>query len=244
VHILLPIKNLSFAKQRLAKLLTPIERKELAQAMLKDVLEVLQSHNLVSGVTLLSDDTTAQWIAKNYQCNSLSQTSLNSHGLSDSVYAGSKHLCRLGIKDLMVIHGDVPLISAAEIDRLIIEYQNADHATVILTPDRRGTGTNCIICSTEFDFGFHYGENSLEKHCAQALLLGSKPQRSEQAGISCDIDYPHDLLHFITRLSANTAPFTQYFLRNQKILERLSQANHNHLLIDNTMTANVMPFAL
>ena len=63
VHALVPVKDLGLAKTRLAAVLTAEERRDLARAMLEDVLAALLASPVVVAITLLSDDPVADILA-------------------------------------------------------------------------------------------------------------------------------------------------------------------------------------
>lgn len=245
MHVLLPIKNLNFAKQRLSSLLNAAERRIFFQAMLNDVLQVLDDHPFIHGITLVSDDPSADALTNKYDLSCITQTSLKTQGLSDTVQAGVLFLGDNGIDDVMVLHGDLPLISEREITDLVHAYATAYKPTVMLTPDRRGTGTNCIVCPAQSNFQFHYGANSFDKHRAQASLCGLKTKVSEQQGISCDIDYPHDLLQFLAQVDSDNAANTQRFLHSNKVFNRLlTQPNDQPLTPHTPRLATVINLAI
>jgi 2-phospho-L-lactate guanylyltransferase (CobY/MobA/RfbA family) len=64
--ILIPIKNTSGAKQRLASVLDQPSRTRLAQAMLHDVLSALQEWNDCPRVGVVTGDPFAIQLAKEY----------------------------------------------------------------------------------------------------------------------------------------------------------------------------------
>src|SRR5579864_4237417 len=64
--ILVPIKNLQNAKQRLSPLLTVEERRALAQAMLEDVLHTLGGWQDRPPVALVTNDPLARDLGEEY----------------------------------------------------------------------------------------------------------------------------------------------------------------------------------
>ena len=64
--ILVPVKNLSSAKQRLSPVLDQLARTELAQAMLHDVLTTLYGWTERPQVAVVSSDLYAVMLARNY----------------------------------------------------------------------------------------------------------------------------------------------------------------------------------
>src|SRR5437763_13821815 len=64
--ILVPVKNLAGAKQRLAEVLTAEQRRSLAEAMLRDVLEALAQLDQPESVSIVTGDAVATAVASEY----------------------------------------------------------------------------------------------------------------------------------------------------------------------------------
>ena len=64
--ILIPVKNLSVAKQRLSSILDQRARTQLAQAMLHDVLEAVASWQYRPGVGIVTCDSFALGLAAKF----------------------------------------------------------------------------------------------------------------------------------------------------------------------------------
>ena len=77
--ILVPVKNLVDAKQRLSSILTPEERFALAQAMCEDVLQALASWQSRPSVAVVTSDSFARDLAARFNFEAVSYTHLGSH---------------------------------------------------------------------------------------------------------------------------------------------------------------------
>ena len=163
VYAILPLKDFVNAKQRLAGVLAPHERRGFFQAMVEDVLDVLSQHELIEQVVVLSDDPSAALLAERYQVQHWSEKSLNAKGLNGVISAAAKKLAGQGINDLMIVHGDLPLISHEDIRQLVELHQLSSKPAVTISPDTAEQGTNCMLCSPPAVIKFYYGENSLLK---------------------------------------------------------------------------------
>lgn len=215
--VVLPAKNFSYAKQRLAGLLTPLERRDLFHAMLEDVLSVLSSHPLIHGIVLVSDDPTARLLAQQYQVEYLDESGLFVKGLNAVVQSVVQILARRGVHEVMVIHGDLPLISTAEITELITTHRNAKRPALTIAPDRHREGTNCLICTPASGINYCYGNSSLMKHVHQAAKIGASVHIVDLPGASFDIDWPEDVLELINQPKPSTGKRTISYLKNSEI---------------------------
>ncbi|MFM7691701.1 MAG: 2-phospho-L-lactate guanylyltransferase, partial [Alphaproteobacteria bacterium] len=62
--VILPVKEMAGAKQRLASLLSPAERVALMQVMLRDVLMALSAAQGLAGIAVVTLDPFAQALAE------------------------------------------------------------------------------------------------------------------------------------------------------------------------------------
>ncbi len=85
----------------------------------------------------------------------------------------------------MVIHGDLPLVTAADLEGVA---EKLDGDSVVLAPSRDG-GTKVVAATGSF--GFAYGPGSFARHLAAAA-----PRRTTtivRVGLAVELDTPDDL---------------------------------------------------
>jgi 2-phospho-L-lactate guanylyltransferase len=98
-------------------------------------------------------------------------------------------LRRRGATRALVAAGDLPLACAAAFDELC----ESDAASgVRLVPDRRGDGTNVLLCSPG-SLPMCFGAGSFAKHCDAAKAAGLAVQILAPPELTLDIDLPEDL---------------------------------------------------
>lgn len=220
VYAILPLKDFVNAKQRLAGVLAPHERRGFFQAMVEDVLDVLSQHELIEQVVILSDDPSAALLAERYQVQHWSEKSLNAAGLNGVITAAAKKLTEQGVSDLMIVHGDLPLISHQEIQQLVEAHQLSVQPAVTISPDTAMQGTNCMLCSPPAVINFYYGENSLLKHSEESKRCNITANVVPQPGLSCDMDNPADIEVLLA--SEQTLKHSFRYLIDNGIAGRLS----------------------
>ena len=218
---LLPLKNFDDAKQRLSAALTRLERRGLFQAMVQDVLGTLSGHANIEGILLISEDPSAQLLADLYEIEFLSESSLGVRGLNGAVAAGVEHLSERGIEHVMVIHGDLPLISATDISSLIKSHMQIADNTLTLVPDAQNQGTNCLICRPGCGISFCYGEHSLARHYLQAEKHELTVNIKRLWGVSWDMDTLFDLNYLLDCGVVNRGCLTREFLNQTGIENRI-----------------------
>ncbi len=191
---IVPVKRLAEAKQRLSALLSTEQRAALGLAMLEDVLAALSGVAALDGILLVSPDPRAHALGRRYGARILAEA--ENHGLNPAVQRAAALLQAEGVAQILVLHGDLPLVTEQEISRLIAAHRLTPALTPALTiaPDAQGRGTNAMICSPPDLVDFHYGPDSVRAHCAAAEQAGVVPTLPRAEGLGFDIDEVGDLL--------------------------------------------------
>jgi 2-phospho-L-lactate guanylyltransferase len=194
--------------------------------MVEDMLQVLASVPGIDGVLLVSDDSTADLLAYRYNVRLLAEDS-PSRGLNAAVTQGAAHLRGLNASHMLVLHGDLPLIRAEDIGRLIADLPPSDSPLVRLVADASNEGSNALLCSLPAPIDFCYGPDSFERHrlaCARRRVAW---QQYSLASMALDIDRPRDLQALIRGLfdpgTAGAGSKTAAMLEKYAVDERLRQ---------------------
>lgn len=201
---LIPVKTRAARKGRLAAVLTPDERQQMATLMLDDVIAALRAAEHVAGIAVVSDEALSQY-------PDVLHLPDPGQGLNAAVTAGVADLAQRGIGAVLVLHGDLPLLTGPEVDALVA----AGRATgLALAPDRREAGTNAIYLAPPTGFEFHFGLQSYGRHRAEAARAGRTPATLKLPGLGFDVDEAEDLEQLIARGGARYA-FLPEALRNR-----------------------------
>ncbi len=186
----LPLKDSDQAKTRLAPALSSSERRQLFRAMAEDVLAAMGEARRLNGILVVTRDAWAQSLAARYGAAVLEEKA--NRGQSAAVADAVRELDRAGAGAALALPGDVPLVSPAEIDRVLAAHGSAP--AVSMVPAGDGRGTNCVACSPPDAIRFHFGHDSFEPHKAEARALGIEPHiLAGLPGIALDVDKPEDL---------------------------------------------------
>jgi 2-phospho-L-lactate/phosphoenolpyruvate guanylyltransferase len=186
--ILIPVKNLSNAKQRLASVLDQSIRTELAQAMLLDVLETLNSWSNCPQVGLVTSDPFATELAHRFHYELISDDACRSE--TDAIEIATRLCEQRGIQSTLVIPGDIPLITVSELDQIL---SNAPREGTVLVASADKRGTNAAFRSPAGLFPLRFGNDSFVPHLAAAQATGKPCIVLSLPGIALDIDTPSDL---------------------------------------------------
>jgi 2-phospho-L-lactate guanylyltransferase len=122
-------------------------------------------------------------------------------GHTGAVNAGARHLIAQGRSTMLTLPGDLPLVTAAEIEQLIAVHGAAPAFTI--APAHDELGSNAILMSPPQAVPLRFGEDSYFPHLAAARAQGIEPCVLRLPGIAFDIDNPQDL-HHLAQLKSKT----------------------------------------
>ncbi len=188
--ILIPVKNLANAKQRLAQLFDQSARTELAQAMLHDVLQVLSEWTGRPPVSLVTNDPFALELARQFEFEVISD--YENRGETHAIEMATHHCEARGIDSTLVIPGNVPLLQAGELKKILAA---APEAGSVLVAAADGRGSNAIFRRPAGLFPLRFGNDSFKPHIAAAQATGKPCAILSLPGIALDVDNPSDLRH-------------------------------------------------
>jgi len=189
--ILIPVKNLKEAKQRLAPLLDQPERTELARAMLLDVADALAAWKQRPEVAIVSCDSFALSLACRYGFEVIADH--RNSGETDAIEMATQ-VCEARGLDTLVIPGDVPLVHPDELQAI---YQNAPEVGTVLVPAGDNRGTNAVLRRPAALFPLRFGNDSFQPHLAAAKATGKPCVILPVRGLALDVDDPADLQRLI-----------------------------------------------
>mgnify|MGYP000931708605 CR=1 FL=1 len=189
VWAVVPIKELTLAKQRLAKAVPPRHRAGLAAAMASDVLETLSAVQGLAGIVVVTVDAQATAIAREFGAVVADDSARDGH--TAVVAAAASRLAREGCRAMLTLPGDIPTLAAAEVEHLLQGVANGPSVTLV--PSRDGDGTNAALCSPPTALAFAFGPGSFERHVGLVRRQGLEPRIVRSSGIGLDIDTPEDL---------------------------------------------------
>ncbi len=188
VWVALPVKGFAGAKQRLAPVLTPPQRRALAAAMLEDVLEALAAAPL-DGILVNTTDPEAAALARAWGAEVIAEDAATGH--TGAVAALARHLACAGRAAMLALPGDIPRVTPAEIAALCDAAGPAPSFTI--APARDELGSNAVLLAPPLAVPLRFGDDSFFPHLDAARRVGIEPKVVPLAGIGLDIDTPTDL---------------------------------------------------
>jgi 2-phospho-L-lactate guanylyltransferase len=192
IWAVVPVKDTEAAKQRLAPAVPADLRQGLALAMLEDVLAALAETRGLAGLLLVTIDPAAQDLASRYGAHCIADGARDGH--TGAVMAAARRLAAEGHGAMLTLPGDIPLVTSAEIERLIAAHLPAPSFTI--APSHDEMGSNAVLMSPPDAVPLRFGDDSFRPHLAAARSAGIAPTIVQLPGIALDIDNPVDLAHF------------------------------------------------
>jgi len=171
---LLPFKPPAQRKTRLAGVLSPEERLTLSIALFESVVAALERSAGVGAIHLIAAERPPSWTGGWHGDRG--------RGLNAELEAAR---AEIGAAPFLVLHADLPLLQAADVDALLAAAEAAGRA---IAPDRHGQGTNAVALHDTRPFAFRFGAESFGAHREQgpAALV-------DRLGLALDVDSPDDL---------------------------------------------------
>ncbi len=209
-----PVKDLVNAKQRLVPILAPDERRQLAQAMLEDVLRALAGV-LGASAFVVTGDTEVMALARRHGASCLVES--DNRGHTEAVAFAQQEAGALGAERFLTIPGDVPCVTPDEVNA-VLGALDEEHG-VVLVPSVSGFGTNAVLLAPPDAMPLKFGEPSFDGHLEAARQRGWSPVVLTLPGLGLDIDAPEDLLRLLLERHPDTA--SAALLREWDVLGRL-----------------------
>jgi len=218
IWAVIPVKEFDGAKHRLSSLLSPSERRLLAETMLTDMLNAVAGCQRLAGVMIVTIDPHATALGEKISARIVTEGARDGH--TGSVNAGRRILAREGCGGMITIPGDIPATRAGEIDAVLSAHLAAPSFTI--SPAHDDLGSNAVVCSPPEVVPLRFGDNSYFPHIDVARRHGIEPTVIRQRGIAMDIDHPLDLA-LLLRMPQSDGTRTRALLDELGVPARLAE---------------------
>lgn len=187
MRVLIPVNELDRAKGRLSEVLDPATRASLALATVGTVAEAVRAagHEPV----LLTRDKQVR--ASFEGAASLLDEDANVRGLNAQLESAIARLAATGgLDELLILHADLPLATAAAVREIIGGAPAPPSVTIVESPDG---GTNAMLLRPPGRFALAYGRGSFALHRAAAEKAGMRVEVISAPALALDLDTPADV---------------------------------------------------
>lgn len=186
---IVPLKSPQLAKSRLADVLNPLARRDLFFAVARHVITTLLDTPGISHVAVVTASTEADAFARDCGASVIRQD--GDHGTAAAFSAAIDYLRPLQLPRLLMIAGDLPLLTTTAVAQLIAAGTGSPG--VVIAPDRQHTGTNALLCSPPEIIAPCFGIDSYRRHREAAIACGAALEIVYTPALALDIDVAGDL---------------------------------------------------
>ncbi len=219
IWCLIPVKRLKDAKRRLSAALSEDRRGTLVRVMAADVIRAALATPRLAGVAVVTADAEIAALAGREGASVLAEETES--GLNAALAGAVAAASRLGATGVLVLPGDVPLVTPADIEAMLQDH-NGNPAITIARADSDG-GSNALACSPTDLLPFSFGPDSFARHCALARKAGIEPILPLLPRLALDIDRPADLGAMLSR---NSRTLTHGYLSGLDLTEAAGMTTH------------------
>jgi 2-phospho-L-lactate guanylyltransferase len=189
VWAIIPVKPLNRAKSRLAGVLTPDERAQLAETLFRRVLDVVRAVPQVAGTLVISRDTRALAIAREAKVHTVQES--GAPELNTALMRATQVVGGWRGGAVLILPADLPLVTSEDLRDLI--RLGMEERSMVIATDRNENGTNAMLVRPPGLIPYTYGEGSFRRHIQAAELAGANVQVYHSERLILDIDMPEDL---------------------------------------------------
>ena len=213
---ILPVKRFAAAKQRLGASVADELRLALARAMVADVMHALAQTEAIERTIVVTGESAVA--AGAGDAGAIVVADDADEGQSAAAALGIARALAEGVERALCVPGDCPALDPVELALLLAAAPDEDRhePTVVIVPDRHGTGTNGLLLSPPDAIAPSFGPDSCARHRALALAAGIVPCIRRPRSLLLDIDTSADLDALRERL-AHIGPRAQ---RTREVLAR------------------------
>jgi 2-phospho-L-lactate guanylyltransferase len=195
---ILPVKRFTQAKQRLGQTVADPLRRDLARAMVGDVLSALRDCAAIERTIVVTCEESVA-AAAGY-LGAIVVPDAAEEGQSAAVARGIERAVAEGFARALCIPGDCPALDPAEVAALL-EDARAGADEVVIVPDRHGTGTNGLLLTPPGAIRPSFGPDSCARHRRLAREAGVECRVEPVPTLLLDIDTGADLAALRERLA-------------------------------------------
>jgi 2-phospho-L-lactate guanylyltransferase len=215
IRAIVPAKSLGEAKGRLSSALSLEERRELALAMLTDVLTALGQVDEIDGISVISPDSHVLGLASSLGADPIAEIA-DVTGIGRALERAISSMSPPP-DAVVIILGDLPEVAPADIQSLVAALPERG---VAAAPSNDG-GTSALAAQPPSVIEFQYGPESFKRHRDAATAAGVEFQEVRLESLANDMDTEEDLRGLLSRPATTT---TQRLLARLGVAERLNAA--------------------
>ncbi len=191
VFLVIPVKRAAGSKQRLASELPDGVRQLVSRALASRMVRCAAEGWAPSRVVVVGDDPEITELSGRL---GLATVEDDGGGQSDAVRVGQAWCLERGASTLATVAADLPRVEASDLRRLWEMAAQLAPNSLVVIPDRAGSGTNGLLLNPADQDPFSFGPDSLRRHREMAQHLGLSLSVLDLPRLAWDVDRPDDLV--------------------------------------------------
>jgi len=214
---LIPVRFLPEAKHRLAENWDTTSRRTLVQAMLADVLKALEFSKAIGQRIIVTGDDNFSPI---YSQNNVETYRSTVKGLNSELMAYIQLLTENGVKDVVIILADLPLLTDVALDEIVTIGKRTQRP--VIAQDWKGTGTNILFSLLPLPIELCFGNQSLQNFRTRLEEANLIPiiYHSVESALDIDDDLAIERFLFLSRLDKKRQQTHTYRLLDREEKKR------------------------
>jgi 2-phospho-L-lactate guanylyltransferase len=170
-------------------MLTEDQRTRLNRYLLEHILTVLNEVPEIEHTLVVSRDPAALALTREIGGRTVLENGAPQFNtaLKRATAVATMH----GAHAVLILPADLPLITAADIKKLL--ERGKKPPVVVIAPDRRENGTNGLLVNPAGLIEYGYGPGSNRRHAERAAEAGARVEVIPSKTIGLDLDLPEDL---------------------------------------------------
>ena len=189
IWAIIPVKPLNRAKTRLSGVLNPEQRQQLAEMMFRHVLQAVREVPQVIGTLVISRDTKALAIAREYNARTVQES--GAPELNAALTRATQVVAGWRGDAVLVLPADLPLVTAEDISSVVA--LGNDPFSVVIATDQEQDGTNALLIRPPGLIHYAFGPGSFHRHVQLSREAAVEPKVYRSDRLALDIDLPVDL---------------------------------------------------
>jgi 2-phospho-L-lactate guanylyltransferase len=189
IWAIVPVKPLRRGKSRLAGLLSEEQRTRLNTYLLEHTLLILNEISEIELTLVVSRDPAALALTRTMGGRTVLED--GAPQFNTAIQRATMVAQAQGARAVLILPADLPLVEPSDL-QIFLNHGN-DAPVVVIAPDRRLDGTNCLLVNPAGLIEYGYGPGSFQRHSTRAVEAGARLEIIHENRFGLDLDLPEDL---------------------------------------------------
>jgi 2-phospho-L-lactate/phosphoenolpyruvate guanylyltransferase len=186
--VIVLIKDLDSAKQRLGTVLDPKARRELAR---RNAERAIRAAAVGDARLVVTGSKEVVEMAERLGAGTLLEP--RQEGQNVAAKRGIEHAVKSGARAVVVLSSDLPLVTPKAVRELLDAAGRVAPPAAVAVPALGRGGTNALYLNPPDAISLHFGADSLEAFRREAEMKGVKFVTFKSEAMALDLDEPADL---------------------------------------------------